>query len=237
MAIVYAHRRNDSNEIFYIGIGSHTRRAYDKRSRNKHWYHIVNKHGYTVEITHKDICWEEACSIERYLIAFYGKVCNSGTLVNVTDGGDGVLGLKQSEYSKQKSREFHTGRVVSDSTRMILSKKLKGRVFSESTLEKMRIAKKGFRPPWLSDKNRDIKGEKHPRYGMSHSDATKKIIADKARSRQVDNPARGIRILDNLTGDIYKTIKEAAMVLGIEYSRLKRNLIKHSGGRLSYYDK
>ncbi len=35
MAIVYQHRRKDTNEIFYIGIGKNTNRAYNKYSRSK----------------------------------------------------------------------------------------------------------------------------------------------------------------------------------------------------------
>lgn len=96
MAIVYQHRRNDTNEVFYVGIGASEKRAYKKRDRTNHWNNVVNKVGYTVEITHRDIIWEEACAIERYLIAFYGRsYYGEGTLVNLTEGGEGVLGLKQ----------------------------------------------------------------------------------------------------------------------------------------------
>jgi hypothetical protein len=104
MAIVYTHTRLDSNKVFYVGIGKHLRRAFDKRARNKYWYNVVNKHGYRVDITHKDLCWEEACSIEKYLIAFYGRFdLKAGCLVNLTDGGEGTH--NRSELSKVQQLE------------------------------------------------------------------------------------------------------------------------------------
>lgn len=105
MAIVYTHKRLDSNQIFYVGIGKTEKRAYSKLGRSKYWYNLTSVKEYEVIITHKDIIWEEACSIEKYLIAFYGrKDLNTGTLVNMTDGGDGIKNLVfTDEIRKNKS--------------------------------------------------------------------------------------------------------------------------------------
>jgi hypothetical protein len=104
MAILYKHIRNDTNEVFYIGIGKEEKRAFIKRGRSKYWKNIANL-GYTVEITHKDIIWEEACCIEKYLIFFYGrKDLGLGTLINMTDGGEGTLGIVPSKDTKEKIR-------------------------------------------------------------------------------------------------------------------------------------
>jgi hypothetical protein len=101
MSVVYKHIRKDTNEVFYVGIGLTEERASSHYNRTKHWHHIVNKVGYTVEITHRDIIWEEACSIEKYLISFYGRRdLGEGTLVNLTDGGEGVPGMKHSAETK-----------------------------------------------------------------------------------------------------------------------------------------
>lgn len=106
MAVVYQHKRNDTGEVFYVGIGSTEKRAYAKSKAdrtNNHWFHVVNKAGYTVEIIMKDISWNEAQYAERYLIAFYGRRnLGTGSLVNLTDGGDGVCGMKHSEETKRK---------------------------------------------------------------------------------------------------------------------------------------
>lgn len=102
MAYVYQHTRNDTGEIFYIGIGKDKYRKTSKSKRNPLWNNIVKKHGYTVTVTHDDIIWEEACVIEKYLISFYGRVNNStGILSNMTDGGEGSSGYVMSEDRKK----------------------------------------------------------------------------------------------------------------------------------------
>ena len=148
MAIVYQHRRKDTNEVFYIGIGNKESRAYNKYRNNRHWHYIVNKIGYTVEITHQDLIWEEACSIEKYLIAFYGrKDLGLGNLVNRTDGGDGVINRHISEESRKKMRNAQKG---------------------------LRMGEKngnyGKKSPRLSEwnKKQDRSGDKNPMYGKGH---------------------------------------------------------------------
>ena len=101
MAVVYQHRRKDTGEVFYVGIGKSEKRAYDKARRYKPWKDFVKNHEYYVEITHKDIILEEAASIEKYLIAFYGRRdLGQGPLVNMTDGGEGTKNLSQESRSK-----------------------------------------------------------------------------------------------------------------------------------------
>ena len=68
MAIVYRHRRLDTNEIFYVGIGKKEARAYIKKGRNNLWNKIVQKTNYNIEILQKDISIEEACELEEFLI-------------------------------------------------------------------------------------------------------------------------------------------------------------------------
>jgi len=101
MPVVYQHRREDTNEVFYVGIGNCEKRAYDKTRRYKPWKDFVKNHKYYVEVTHKDIIWEEACFIEKYLISFYGRRdLGLGPLVNMTDGGDGTKNLSNESRSK-----------------------------------------------------------------------------------------------------------------------------------------
>lgn len=144
MAIVYQHKRLDTNEIFYIGIGDKEIRASSLCNRNKFWHNIVNKAGYTVKITHTDICWEEACVIEKYLIAFYGrKDLSTGTLVNMTDGGEGVMNLVWTEDSRKKLSKTKTGTVMSAETREKMSLAKKGKRNSEKHNENIRKARIG----------------------------------------------------------------------------------------------
>lgn len=118
MAIVYQHRRKDNNEIFYIGIGLTDKRAYHTKSRGKFWKDYISKYQYEVEITHRNIIWEEACVIEKYLISFYGRRdLGLGSLVNMTDGGDGVIGHEHNQETKNKiglaSKKRLTGKKIS----------------------------------------------------------------------------------------------------------------------------
>ena len=101
MAVVYLHKRNDTNEVFYVGIGVDKKRAFEKRKRNAHWYNVVDKVGYTVDILVSDTPWEDACKIEKLLIEKYGRRdLGLGALVNMTDGGDGTINI--SEETRQK---------------------------------------------------------------------------------------------------------------------------------------
>lgn len=91
MAVVYLHKKADTNEVFYVGIGASRDRAYVTRGRNPEWHLIQKKHGHTVEIIHEGIAMESARDIERNLIAKYGRLDKgTGVLVNKSKGGDGV---------------------------------------------------------------------------------------------------------------------------------------------------
>ena len=102
MAIVYQHKRKDTGEIFYVGIGKEESRACEY-GRNHLWQKIVDETEYDIEITHRDIIYEEACSIEKYIIAFWGrKNLGLGPLTNLTDGGDTTEGYRHTENTKEK---------------------------------------------------------------------------------------------------------------------------------------
>lgn len=90
--ILYRHIRLDKNEVFYVGIGKDISRAYSKL-RSRFWKIITDKTDYRVEILFDDIAtWEEACEKEKEFIKLYGrKDIGTGTLVNLTDGGDGSI--------------------------------------------------------------------------------------------------------------------------------------------------
>ena len=131
MVTVYRHRRLDTNEVFYVGIGKTEKRAYNKNKRSKFWKKITNKTDYSVEIIAEVDTWEDACELEQFLIQEYGrKNLGTGPLVNMTDGGDGSVGLKHSEEAKQKISEGN-----------------KGLKHSEEAKLKMSIAKKGKKSP------------------------------------------------------------------------------------------
>ena len=113
MAYLYRHIRLDKNEPFYIGIGNDNlgkhERANDYLNRNKYWKNIINKTNYKIDILLDDISWEEACEKEIFFISYYGrKDLNKGSLVNMTNGGEGTKGPKSEEH-KQKIGLAHLG--------------------------------------------------------------------------------------------------------------------------------
>jgi hypothetical protein len=183
MAIVYQHIRKDTNEVFYVGIGKSIRRAYSKANRNTHWLNLTNKNEYSVQITHTGIIWEEACSIEKYLIAFYGRNdLGLGPLVNMTDGGEGAVNPTEEIRQKQANRKGkkHTPEAIEKIRNICLN-------MSEETKRKMSEAKKG-KPSHLKGKKWDEefckkaslrqKGKPSNMKGRKFSEESKKKLSD-----------------------------------------------------------
>jgi hypothetical protein len=193
MAIVYIHRKKNIQDpfsnVFYVGISKNYRRPTIKYKRNSMWNRIVKKHGYIIEVTHENICWEEACAIERYLIDFYGRRdLELGNLANMTDGGDGVVNFIRSEklnkehslrmsgennpmYGKsaQKGRKgFFTGGKHTEETKKRISESLKKREYKMS--EELKIK--------LSELYKNRTGSNNPNFGRKHSEETKRRISE-----------------------------------------------------------
>lgn len=117
---LYRHIRLDNNEPFYIGIGTKKkwftdfkteyRRAFEKTGRNIFWKRIINKTNYEVEILFESNDYEFIKNKEIELIQLYGKRWNNtGTLVNITDGGEGVSGYTLPDWHKKRLSEARTG--------------------------------------------------------------------------------------------------------------------------------
>jgi len=208
MAVVYQHIRLDTNEVFYVGIGSQKRRAYSKYKRSKFWHNIVNKAGYKVELLFENIEWEKACQIEQDLIKLYGrKDLKQGNLINMTDGGDGRFGSIHSDETKKKMSQSHIGKVarpagfkVSEETKekikeynRIHGSANKGKVTSEETRKKIKDSLTGRPGTWIGRKhtneslekmkNSHGKGENNKNYGRKNSPETIKKMQDAAKNR------------------------------------------------------
>jgi|LakMenEpi03Aug12_release.lakeMendotaPanAssembly.Ray.scaffolds.fasta_scaffold263931_4 hypothetical protein len=142
MAIVYQHIRLDNNNIFYIGIGTKLKRAYEKSDkRNIVWSRIVNKTDYKIEILAENISWEDACKMEISLIKKYGRLdLGLGTLANLTDGGDGSINRIQPKEEKEKRANSIRGMKRNDETKLKISLANKGKIRTAEAKEKMSLA-------------------------------------------------------------------------------------------------
>jgi len=98
---VYLHRRLDDNSVFYVGKGK-KKRAWVTKSRNKHWKHIVEKYGYTVEIFKDNLTEQEAFKLEEEQIKFYGL----DNLSNMTLGGVSTTGYNHTKETRYLLREI-----------------------------------------------------------------------------------------------------------------------------------
>lgn len=131
---VYIHYRLDRNEIFYVGVGTRTKtdfkynkytRAYSRYKRSKFWKAIVDLNpDYKINIVYESDNHSEIINKEVELIKLYGRRdLRTGTLCNLTDGGEGVIGFifndelreKWSILSKQRAKfswENHSSKKV-----------------------------------------------------------------------------------------------------------------------------
>lgn len=204
---IYRHLK-PKGEVFYIGIGKskNFKRAYSKYKRSAFWLDIVNKYGYEIQILKNDLSWEEACELEKVLINYYGRRdLGLGTLVNLTDGGEGLVNPSILERKRRSDvKKLQTGQLSPTW----------GRKHTEEEKVKMR------------GKRESMSGEKHPQYGKKRpniSERMSKITGDK-------HPCFGklphnAKIVLNLqTGIFYDSAKEASLYHNIEYSNLKKYL-------------
>jgi hypothetical protein len=159
MAYIYRHIRLDKNEPFYIGIGNdeNYKRSKIKSNRSIYWKNVTNKTVYEIEILLDNLTWEQACQKEIEFISLYGrKDLFTGTLVNMTNGGEGTPGIKRSEEYKLKLSErqkdgkaYWFGKNHSEETLQKMSEIKKGKLPSQETKEKLRVASTGSKNAWF----------------------------------------------------------------------------------------
>ena len=140
---LYAHMRQDSGDCFYIGIGTKFRvndydRAINFKARNEFWKRIINKTRYNVIIVDESDDKEYIISKEIQYILILGKrKDNKGTLLNITDGGEGLKGhsVVWTDEMRQAASERLKTRVISEKTRQKLRENIKTRSFYGKSAE------------------------------------------------------------------------------------------------------
>ena len=144
---VYTHSVND--EVFYVGKGRGNR-ATQTRSRNRHWWNIVNKHGKpVVNIIQDNLTDEDAYSLEIKLISEYGI----SNLSNVSEGGK----LYENGYDMSGESNPMYGKTHSEETREKIRKRTLKRnkeTFKHSDIQNQRISE-SLRGKTKSDKHKE----------------------------------------------------------------------------------
>jgi hypothetical protein len=230
--VVYLHIRNDIDEVFYVGIGS-IKRAFSKFGRNSWWKRITNKISYTTMIYESGLNEKKAKEIEISLIKkFREKGLN---LCNLTDGGDGTLGVIVSKETRKKSSERFSGKNnpmygKKNSQESIERGRLKrlgqpawnkGKtgIYSDSQLKKMSEIKKG-KIPW----NKGVTHTEETRRKISAIRISKNLIPWNLGKKGVNGITQAKVVLNLDNGVFYESCKEASLFYNIPYSTLKCKL-------------
>jgi len=104
---VYLHKRKSIGSIMHVGKGKGNR-GFSHQGRNRYWLKSAEKHGILVEIVQDGMLDKDAMLLEMWLIA---KFRHSGErLTNLTDGGEGASGFKQSAETIRKRSEKMSGK-------------------------------------------------------------------------------------------------------------------------------
>ncbi|TXH10235.1 MAG: hypothetical protein E6R03_15705 [Hyphomicrobiaceae bacterium] len=178
---VYVHRRVSDGRVFYVGKGKGYRHS-TTAGRNKYWHRVAKKHGWFWEKPYENLTEACAHSIEKMLIYALRP-----QLTNVTDGGEGVSGLRHTEETKRK--------MVAN--RGSFTPWLKGKKMPEAMRAKLRLAKLGtHQSPEHAQKSRTNKiGKRQPRDAVERT--------RRARSKKIINS----------DGEIFPSATDAARQL------------------------
>ena len=139
---VYVHMKETDDSVFYVGKGSKYRYT-TKQGRNQYWHRIVAKHGFVAEIVKDGLSFEEA---NAYEIQFIKELRDQGCqLCNMTDGGEGCLGIKKTPEQKAAISQKNKGRKWSEESKAKMkgNKNSVGRTASLEVRAKISAAKKG----------------------------------------------------------------------------------------------
>ena len=212
---VYIHTNKINNKV-YIGITSQKPEKRWGKNGNRYkknqpvFYNAIQKYGwdnFEHIIFAKNLTKEKAINMEIKLIALYKSNChrykNPEYGYNMTDGGEGPVGVIRSEETRKK-----------------LSKAAKKQMKDPRMIELLSQKKLGL-----------YNGDKNPNYGNKYSDdvrikiseATKKRLAKPENNPRYGTGRRVIQLsLDNKYIAEYISADEAQRITGIDRSSIRR---------------
>lgn len=163
---VYVHKKATDGSIFYVGKGTR-KRSHDFKRRSQQWKRTANKHGVIVDVIYADLTENEALRLEVKTISEIGR----DSLVNQTNGGEGLSGLVFTDEHRKKIGLAHKGKKKSPESIAKMVQKLTGRKLS---YEHKQALSKGLKGKPKTPKH--IKKVAQARIGKSHSDIGKQNI-------------------------------------------------------------
>lgn len=249
MAYIYRHIRKDTNQVFYIGIGTdnkgkHTRAK--SKARNRYWKRIVEKTDYEIEILFDDITKEEAISKEIEFISIYGRRdLNKGTLANLTDGGEGVVNMSEegksvlrkirqntvmSQEQKDKYSEMFKGSGNPNASKIICGKTLHIFGSIQEAAEFLKINKHTLRNN-INGKNCNKIGfyyyKDYLEKGLEVLEKERllkiKQVKEELSQKRSNNASK--KVINTMTAEVFDTVADAAKSIGITSLHLSSMLV------------
>jgi hypothetical protein len=174
----YLHCKPDGTP-FYVGKGcsgvNWYRRSHSLTSgRSRHHKNVVKKYGKNNILVFVFPCESEEQALSDEILQIAQLRSDGCSLVNVTDGGEGTVGLKWAEESRAKLAR-HT---KSEEHRRKISQALTGKPLSEEAKRKMAATKTGVPSP-----KRGTRLTVEHRAKISESWKTR-IVTDETRAKQ-----------------------------------------------------
>lgn len=179
---VYAWTRPDTGAVFYIGKGRRARDSQPK-THNRIFIRILDKLARlglspSVSRIHEWLSEADAFEMEKAEIRARGRInIGTGTLANLTDGGQGVSGRIVSDATRDKIRSAHAGRKLTERHRLKLSLAHIGKTVGP------------HRPETIAKMSATAKLRK-PVFGRVHTDETRKLIGSYHAGKVVGDATR-----------------------------------------------
>ncbi|MBX4992287.1 hypothetical protein ABID08_000718 [Rhizobium binae] len=172
--------RDAAGVPFYVGKGK-GKRAHNTTRRSVDFKEIYAKGGCSVEILDLFIHESQAHAHEVELIELYGRRPFGGTLVNMTDGGEGTSGRKLNDEARAKISAAAKARGIPSETRARLIEATRGKKHTEEHKSKISAALTGrHRPSETRDRislSRRMMGPKDGFKGVVFSTEANKWMA------------------------------------------------------------
>ena len=217
---VYFYLREDKTP-YYVGMGR-KQRPFAKHAHRQDKGDFKPKNHHLINIIHENLSQQEAYDLEIKYIKEFGRKCDGGILINLTEGGEGA---KHNEETRRKISMIQVGRKASDETKRKMSQAHKGRKKSPESIAKAvetRKANGSYLPSEQTRKKMSVIGKKNAKYGSDNPAARKVIVFD---------------LKSNFIGQ-FDTAREAAKKLNINSSHISsvcKGKRKHTFGYVFKY--